>query len=117
MNIKETIRKVLREVEEEWSERDYVDLSKQIRRVTDEFLELNDPDKKFICSYELSAPTFKGVFAYKMFIHFNVGPKSINWPRTQAVHLKEMGIMEDIQDFILNYIGVYVQMWSKPSSC
>jgi hypothetical protein len=110
MSLRKTIRRVLKEEENN-------DLSKMIKTVVETFLEDNDPDKEFICGYELFTPTFQKKIKYKIFIHFNSGPNSKNWPRTQAVIRREETLGFDIQDYILNYTGEYVEMYSRPSEC
>lgn len=110
MSLRKTIRRVLKEEENK-------DLSKMIKTVVDTFLEDNDPDKELICGYELFTPRFQKKIKYKIFIHTNSGPNSKNWPRTQAFYQREETFANRIQDYILNYTGVYVEMYSRPSEC
>jgi hypothetical protein len=106
MRLKETIKKVLKEEEKR-------SLAKLIKNLVDDLLMNIDPDRDYVCSYELFEPTFGGKKMYKIIVTFISGPSGENWPRTQAVKVREEEILNEIQDYILNYFQVYVTMFSR----
>ena len=105
------IKKILREQEED------KDITSVIERLIKSFMELEDPDEKYVCGFGVSNPKFQGKFKYIVMVYFNSGPNSRNWPRTQAVKMREEAILNEMQDYILGFLDVYVQMWSKTTEC
>jgi predicted house-cleaning noncanonical NTP pyrophosphatase (MazG superfamily) len=111
MNIRHTIRKVLKEEEVK-------SLFRPISKLVEYFLSKDDVEK-YVCDYKLEPGNFatgnmgKRYQRLKVTIYFDSGPGSKNWPMTQAVRYKEEDIMGELQDLILNSVGVYVDMYSS----
>ena len=111
MNIKETIRKVLREEEKK------KDLSVPIKKLVDLYME-NHKDKKYVCGYEFGMGKFavknsgERYQRFKITILFNSGYGSKRWPMTMAINTQEEEIMNELQDLILDTFGVIVDMHS-----
>ena len=112
MNLKETIRKVLREEEKK------KDLSVPIKKLVDLFLE-QSKDKDYICGYDLGLGKFaikhsgERYQRFKITLYFDSGQGSKNWPMTQAVRWREEDIMRELQDLIIDTFGILVDMYSS----
>jgi len=118
VKIRETIRKILKEEEAK-------SLFLPISKLIEYFLSKDDVEK-YVCDYKLepflsidgreiftTGNMGKRYQRIKVTIYFDSGHGSKNWPMTQAVRNKEEDIMNELQDLILNFVGVYVDMYSS----
>jgi hypothetical protein len=106
MELRKTIKKVLKEDKIKF-------LFRIITKLIEDFLS-KDYVEKYVCDYKLEPGIMdKRYQTIKVTIYFDSGPGSKNWPMTQAVRYKEEDIMGELQDLILNLVGVYVAMYSS----
>lgn len=110
MSLRKTIKKILKEEENK-------EIEKSMLKMVKHVLDKQDPNRKYVCGYELSTSSFHGENKYAMFIYFNSGPNSPLWPKTMAVRDGEERIMNEIQDYLLNFFDQYVVMYSKEVKC
>ena len=115
MNLKESIRRILRE------DKDYTKLLKSIIDSSDIF------DYKHFCGYDLITPEErsdqynflnKNKIPYLIKVYFVGGPNSEVWPRTQAIRNKELDLMEELHEYIKSFVPFNIEMMgSHVNSC
>jgi len=110
MDLKHTIKRVLREEESE------DDMSPMI---TDLLNNIVVNDNEDVCKVEVTAPwnreTISGgdYKSYKVNVYFIGGYGSKNWPRTEAVKDKEENIMNEIWETVYNFMGIGTDLYSS----
>jgi hypothetical protein len=110
MDLKHTIKRVLREEESK------DDMSPMI---TDLLNNIVVNDNEDVCKVEVTAPwnreTISGgdYKSYKVNVYFIGGYGSKNWPRTEAVKDKEENIMNEIWDTVYNFMGIGTDLYSS----
>jgi len=110
MDLKNTIKRVLREEESK------DDMSPMI---TDLLNNIVVNDNEDVCKVEVTAPwnreTISGgdYKSYKVNVYFIGGYGSKNWPRTEAVKDKEENIMNEIWETVYNFMGIGTDLYSS----
>jgi hypothetical protein len=108
MNLKHRIKRVLREEESEY------DMSPMITDLLNKIIVVNNED---VCKVEVTAPWNRETISgghyndYAVKVYFIGGPKTKNWPRTQAVRDKEEEIMGEVWDTVYDFMGLYVDLY------
>jgi hypothetical protein len=109
MNLRETIRKILKEETEK-------DLSPIISKLLDRTI-VNSNDN--VCKIEVTAPWDRETLSEVDYIHYAVkvyfigGPNTKNWPRTMAVVMKEENIMNEVWQTVYNFMGLCMDLYSS----
>ena len=112
MNIQETIIRILSEEEKK------KDLSVPVKKLIEYFL-MQSKDKEYVCDYKLELGKFATKHSgeryqrLKVTLYFDSGHGSKNWPMTMAVRNREERIMNELQDLILKFVGIIVDMYSS----
>lgn len=112
MNIQETIIRILSEEEKK------KDLSVPVKKLIEYFL-MQSKDKEYVCDYKLELGKFATKHSgeryqrLKVTLYFDSGHGSKNWPMTMAVRYREERIMNELQDLILKFVGIIVDMYSS----
>lgn len=107
MNLKHTIRRILKE------EKDYTNL---ITKLLDTIIVSQYED---VCKVEVIAPWNRETISggkyndYKVSVYFIGGYGSKNWPRTMGVREKEEKIFDEIWLVVYNMFGVNVDLYTK----
>lgn len=114
MNIKENIRKVLKEDE-------IKSLFRPITTIIEYFLSTDDVEK-YVCDYKLEPGNFatkntgEKYQKFKVTLYFkNLPKKNISWNSFTNPNFVGEKIMNELQDLILNAVGVYVDMYGSTS--
>ena len=115
MNLKESIRRILRE------EKDQKKLIKGIIDSSDIF------DYKHFCGFDIITPEErsdqynflnKNKIPYLIKVYFVGGPNSEVWPRTQAIRNKELDLMEELHEYIKSFVPFNIEMMgANVNSC
>jgi hypothetical protein len=106
MNLRERIKILLKE------ELNKEELIKQV-------INVNLLNNKMFCGVEVTHPKDRTSIdnnvkfeKYKIKVFFLSGPKTDYWPKTESIKLKQIDIMNQIEDLIESYFGIYVDTYS-----
>lgn len=114
MNIRHTIKKVLKEDEKK-------SLFRVITKLIEYFLSKDDVEK-YVCDYKLEPGNFETKNTgekyqkFKVTLYFkNLPKKNISWNSFTNPNFVGEKIMNELQDLILDAVGVYVDMYGSTS--
>jgi len=108
MNLQESIRRILKE------EKDHKKLIKSIIDSSDIY------DYKYFCGVDIITPEErsdqhnylnKDRIPYLIKVYYVGGPNSEVWPRTQAIHYKELELMEELHEYIKSLVPFNIEIW------
>tara|TARA_B110000503_G_C6947594_1_gene329652 strand:+ start:355 stop:702 length:348 start_codon:yes stop_codon:yes gene_type:complete len=106
MNLRERIKILLKE-----------ELSKE--KLIKQVINVNLLNNEMFCGVEVIHPKDRTSIdndarfeRYKIKVFFLSGPKTDYWPKTELIKLKQIDIMNQIEDLIESYFGIYVDTYS-----